>query len=634
MERSTPRPRVLFGGFIALLGVLLEAIVVYDIYIDVVVEKNASYTTIVENSVPLVLAGLIIGSAVWMVRNENVEVSRHAALWSGACMAGLLFVSLWMYAIQFFQGQIEPMTLLAHVGSVGVLAGIFLGIYSGRHSHRERQLEALFENSGDAIAEISFEDEQPIIQNVNPQFERTFGHAGEEIQGTSIDDVIVEPAQCESAVELSQRAHSGEQYDTTVERNTADGETRIFRLQAIPISTGSRETDGYAVYTDITASQRFTERVNALHQATRELVRVGTPEEVASRGVEAVANTLELPLPGIFFEADSELQVVAISDNADEILGEVGPLERGTSIAWEVYESGQPRNIGDLSELESVQNPETPIGAEMIIPLADYGVLLIGDTEPGEFSEAEFTLAQILGGNIVTALDRVTREEELRVREQELAQQNQRLDLFSSVVSHDLRNPLSVATGYLELARENPEDTESLDQVAESLDRMDTMIEELLTLARNGNSALSPERVEFETIVNDAWDTTETGNATLTIAGGRSFTADRNRIQQLLENLFRNAVNHGGDEVAVTVGPIDEHGFFVADTGPGIPADNRDEVFDHGYTTSKDGSGFGLTIVKEIVDSHGGTVLVTESESGGAQFEIRQISVDKSTSTP
>jgi signal transduction histidine kinase len=73
--------------------------------------------------------------------------------------------------------------------------------------------------------------------------------------------------------------------------------------------------------------------------------------------------------------------------------------------------------------------------------------------------------------------------------------------------------------------------------------------------------------------------------------------------------------------VTVTVGDLDG-GFYVADDGPGIPPDERDDIFDAGYSTSVEGTGFGLNIVQRIADAHDWSVDVTESQSGGARFEI------------
>ena len=96
------------------------------------------------------------------------------------------------------------------------------------------------------------------------------------------------------------------------------------------------------------------------------------------------------------------------------------------------------------------------------------------------------------------------------------------------------------------------------------------------------------------------------------------------RLRQLVENLLSNALNHGGDDVTIRVGQLpDGAGFYVADDGPGIPPAGRDAIFDQGFSTTSDGTGFGLAIVKGIAEAHGWSVGVTESVDGGARFEVK-----------
>jgi signal transduction histidine kinase len=91
-----------------------------------------------------------------------------------------------------------------------------------------------------------------------------------------------------------------------------------------------------------------------------------------------------------------------------------------------------------------------------------------------------------------------------------------------------------------------------------------------------------------------------------------------------LENLFRNAIEHGGEDVTIRVGGLSD-GFYVEDDGPGVPEDARDEVFEVGYSTSPDGTGFGLNIVKEIAEAHNWEITLTEGTTGGARFEITNV---------
>jgi signal transduction histidine kinase len=223
-------------------------------------------------------------------------------------------------------------------------------------------------------------------------------------------------------------------------------------------------------------------------------------------------------------------------------------------------------------------------------------------------------------GRVVMLTD-ITDREEYRT---ELERQNERLEQFASMVSHDLRNPLNVAQGRLREARRDHDDG-ALAAASNSLARMERLIDDLLTLARQGQPISEPEPVDLAAVAEDAWAVVDTGAATVTGADDATVEADRDRLQQLFENLFRNAVEHGRDDVAITVGTLDGEGFYVADDGPGIPADERQDVFASGYTTAEEGTGFGLAIVSEVVEAHGWTIAVTEGEQGGARFEIRGV---------
>ncbi|RDZ52608.1 histidine kinase [Haloferax sp. Atlit-4N] len=260
--------------------------------------------------------------------------------------------------------------------------------------------------------------------------------------------------------------------------------------------------------------------------------------------------------------------------------------------------------------------------------------------------------------------------------EREVEAQNHRLDEFTSVVSHDLRNPLSVATGHLDLAREEV-DNDHLAAVARAHDRMNALTEELLVLARQGTDAFATTSVSLAETAERCWENVETGDATLVVASDRTVVADAGRLHQLFENLMRNSVEHGstgsripsddavehgstgnrtvsgdavehgpqsetgstdggddaedaanaedavddGDRLTVTVGALDD-GFYVEDDGAGVPPELRSRIFDSGFSTGTAGIGFGLTIVSNVADAHGWTVSVGESDAGGARFEF------------
>jgi signal transduction histidine kinase len=197
------------------------------------------------------------------------------------------------------------------------------------------------------------------------------------------------------------------------------------------------------------------------------------------------------------------------------------------------------------------------------------------------------------------------------------------IDRVASVLSHDLRNPLDVAKARLRAARETGAD-EHFDHVEKAHERIEQIIEDVLTLSREANYIEPDDTIELRGVVESAWGTVETGSATLTIADELpTAVADADRIERLFENLFRNAVEHG-DHPAVTVGALDgaASGFYVADNGSGIPSEEHSVIFEPGYSSREHGTGLGLSIVKRIAESHGWTIEVKNKESG-VRFEIR-----------
>jgi PAS domain S-box-containing protein len=244
------------------------------------------------------------------------------------------------------------------------------------------------------------------------------------------------------------------------------------------------------------------------------------------------------------------------------------------------------------------------------------------------------TKDEVRGYAIYTDItERKERERELEATKQRLEQSNEKLEQFASVVSHDLRNPLNAAQLRFDLVRDDVSG-EDAEAVEENLDRMETMIEDLLTLARSGQTVEDPEPVPLADAARTAWSHADLEDCELTssIPEGVTVQADHDRLLHVFENLFRNAADHNDPPVTIRVGTLDIPGtdetdgdlpgFFVEDDGAGIPESERAEVFEHGYTTNTDGTGFGLSIVSEIVEAHGWTVSVDESVSGGARFEV------------
>ncbi|WP_339105200.1 ATP-binding protein [Haloterrigena salinisoli] len=410
--------------------------------------------------------------------------------------------------------------------------------------------------------------------------------------------------------------------------------------------------------------QRSIEQLNRINDtlriATRELVdktdRSELEQAVCDRLSES--DSYEAVWIGRYDEDDSRVRPAAWSGFDDEYFESIditvddsptGTGAGGRAIKTRelqcvpnVFEDPTMEPWWDLLEMHGVESlAVVPIDHEDTV----YGFFSIYADRRNVFDDHERAVLAELGETIGHAVASIDTRDRLAERERELARQNERLDAFAGVVSHDLRNPLNVATGNLELAREERDD-EFLRRAADALARMDALIGDLLTLARQGKLVDDCTRVSFRPVVEAAWLMVGSSAAALRIDGDLGvISCDRDRLQQLLENLFRNSLEHGtandrpaADEgaesadpsVTVTVRRTDE-GFVVEDDGPGIPAASRQTVFEMGYTTSDAGTGFGLNIVQSIAEAHGWDVSVGESPAGGARFEFTGLEPTDST---
>jgi len=220
--------------------------------------------------------------------------------------------------------------------------------------------------------------------------------------------------------------------------------------------------------------------------------------------------------------------------------------------------------------------------------------------------------------------------------ERDLNEERRRFDQFASYVSHDLRTPLQVSVGALEQARESEgEDlTAALDRIEQANDRIEEILTDLSALSKGDRDEALPEEVfealdvgvpetDLRRLVQNVWRIDGTDEATLdvTVPEGTVLRAETETVRPLVENLLKNAVDHGGDDVTVRVGTT-ERGFYVADDGPGIPDDEREKVLEPGYTTSEEGTGTGLAIVRETVETEDWALEIGESDLNGARFEV------------
>ncbi|MFB6198481.1 MAG: ATP-binding protein, partial [Halobacteriaceae archaeon] len=366
--------------------------------------------------------------------------------------------------------------------------------------------------------------------------------------------------------------------------------------------------------------QRQKERIGSLHDVATDIDSCDTAQGVYDLIIETAEEILNFDL-AVVDEATGDVLVPrAVSAELDEHEHyDQTPIDAEDNFGAKAYRTGNPSLIDDLTN-HDVDPASTEFRSVLTVPVGEYGIFQTVDRSVGAFDEADLEMVELLITHAKNQLDRLEQQQRLRDRTDELERQNERLTEFASVVSHDLQNPLNVAQGRLELAQEE-QDWDHVDDAASAVDRSLSLIGDLLALAREGQQVRELEPVNLAETAKSCWQNVATADATIEVNAECSILADRGRLKQLIENLISNAIEHGGDDVTITIGVL-EDGFYFADDGRGIPTEQRDQIFELGHSSTKEGTGFGLNIVKEIADAHGWMIEVTESKRGGAKFEF------------
>lgn len=204
---------------------------------------------------------------------------------------------------------------------------------------------------------------------------------------------------------------------------------------------------------------------------------------------------------------------------------------------------------------------------------------------------------------------------------EQLERERRRLEEMRSLHSHDLGNPLNIASGRIELTRVN-DDLSHLDSVDSALERIDALIDRGVRLAEVGQQPVHTASLSLASVAHDSWDDVAQERGELVVEDA-TLDGERERVRMLLNELFRNALAHSDGSVTVEVGPLsDVAGFFVTDDGCGIPEDEREYVFDTGYTTDPDRDGLGLSVVTEIAGAHGWDVTLGPADPAGTRVEV------------
>ena len=222
---------------------------------------------------------------------------------------------------------------------------------------------------------------------------------------------------------------------------------------------------------------------------------------------------------------------------------------------------------------------------------------------------------------------------------EQVRQQKEQLEQFVSILTHDIRNPLNIIEGYSQQLKTDA-NASQVAKIERATDRMRDLIDDTLALHMETDAVEEFTPTSIEEIADRAWEHVDTAGADLQVRDAFTIECNPDRMCRLLENLYRNAIEHNDEPVTIEVGEYSTigtstrnscDGFYVADNGTGIDSDDRETVFDFGETSSQDGTGLGLPIVKRVADAHGWDVKLVDSATGGAKFVFIGVETEHGT---
>ena len=486
---------------------------------------------------------------------------------------------------------------------------------------------AAVEHAADAVV---ITDKNGVIEYVNPAFEQLSGYSSAEAIGCT-PRILKSGEQGQQYYEqMWETILDGDVWEEQIVNETQSGRTYTAHQTIAPVVGEDGSIERFVgIQRDITRQKRLEEQL-ARSKRTLSQLYDSTADSDADLDTK-IAAVLELATDNLGYEvgyftriSDETQRIVAASGDHDPIeAGREDPLCR--TYCRETIDSDEPVVIGDAAAEGWAGDPayenfglDCYAGARVLVDNELYGTLCFGGTDV-----TDRLILDAHRSTVQTLANWVGYEIERDQYDRKLEQQNERLERFAGAVSHDLRNPLDVARSYVTLAAED-ESLDYLDKVADAHDRMEEIIEDTLTLAREGELVEEPTTVSLSRLATDCWETVDTAGAQLEVESDMQLRADPDKLRHVFENLYRNAVEHGStnqeSDVTISVGQF-EDGFYIEDDGPGIDDDEKAAVFEFGHTTA-DGSGFGLAIVDTIARAHDWSVRVTDSAAGGARFEF------------
>jgi len=262
----------------------------------------------------------------------------------------------------------------------------------------------------------------------------------------------------------------------------------------------------------------------------------------------------------------------------------------------------------------------------LVVPLlyegTSYGALAVYADRVETFDAEEQDSFREVGHNIALAIDATQTKDALQQRTTELERQKARLTELARIISHELRNPLQAAMGRVEVLDGDEDD--DVTAIERNHARMAFLIDDLMEIARQGERQYTVAPVDLSAVVADAWGAIQTDDATLHAECNATVLADYDRLCQLFENFFRLATDRA-ENVAITVADTPE-GFTLEHDGPSLGPTGED-AFELRYSSTDEGAGLCLSVIREIARGHDWTVTVSGGPPGRVRIEVGDVAL-------
>jgi PAS domain S-box-containing protein len=358
--------------------------------------------------------------------------------------------------------------------------------------------------------------------------------------------------------------------------------------------------------------ETFHELVAKLKEKEIELEKLKVLAEEKATSMEAYNENILQSVPSGVISVDNSMTIKSINHAAEKILG----LNSGNVI--EMNFSG----IFNAPLSTLISGDENVVRGEYQYTTKDNRSIWLGITTSQLINAAGEKIGHIFVFTDLTDIKAMQARMELKERLSQLGE-------MSAGISHELRNSMSVISGYAKLLSKNVEEPnkQNVDEILSEIRTMDKIISELLAFAKP--SVLSVQQVDMHKLLEDtikyAVEDNDLVSVSVDVESHVSVKADVVLMKQAITNILINASEAmpEGGTISISIHRLNNRvKMNIKDSGPGIPEDIREKVFLPFYTTKAEGVGLGLALVQKIIFAHGGTIEVGSNQGGGTSFSI------------